>query len=279
MKLVDTHQHLWNLARLPCSWTAGIPTLHRSFVLPQYLAAAKDCGIEKAVFMECDVDLPHHLDEVRWVEELAAEQPIIAGMVAGGRPEFEDFDLHLEHLQASPLVRGVRRVLHTEADETALQPLFVQNLRRLPARGYSFDLCLLARQLPVGTKLARQCPEVAFILDHCGIPDLKGGDLDAWRRDLRELAACDNLVACKVSGLVAYADPDRWTVGTLRPCFEHVVDCFGWDRLIWGGDWPVCTLAASLREWVMATRALVAEASETEQAKFHHLNAERIYRV
>jgi predicted TIM-barrel fold metal-dependent hydrolase len=84
---------------------------------------------------------------------------------------------------------------------------------------------------------------------------------------------------CKISGLVAYADPQTWTVADLRPFVEHVIEAFGWERVVWGGDWPVCTLSATLAQWVNATQELVAGASETERAALFHRNAERIYRV
>lgn len=279
MHLVDTHQHLWDLERFPYSWTEGIPALHRSFLVDDYHAAAADSGITKSVFVECDVDPPHLLDEARWVSGLATANPSIAGMVASCRPDEDGFEAHLEALGELPLVRGLRRVLHTQPDELSRRSKFREHLERLPAHDYTFDLCVLSRQLPVAIELVRGCPGVRFILDHCGVPDVKGGGLDPWRDQIRTLADCDNLVACKLSGLVAYADPDGWTVDDLRPWFEHAIDCFGWDRVVWGGDWPVCTLSASLSEWVDATRSMVAGASDDERARLFHRNAERIYRV
>lgn len=279
MTLVDTHQHLWDLERFPYSWTEGIPVLHRSFLIDDYLEASADAGIAKSVFVECDVDPPHLVDEARWVAGLAGAHPTIAGMVASGRPESDGFEAHLETLEELPLMRGLRRVLHTQPDELSRQSKFRENLRRLPAHGFTFDLCVLSRQLPVAIELVRSCPEVDFVLDHCGVPDVKGGEMDPWREDIRTLAGCGNVVACKVSGLVAYADPEAWTVDDLRPWFEHVIDCFGWDRVVWGGDWPVCTLSATLSEWVDATRRLTAGASDDERGLLFHRNAERIYRV
>ena len=96
---------------------------------------------------------------------------------------------------------------------------------------------------------------------------------------MRDLATLPNIAACKISGIVAYADPERWTVEDLRPFFDHVIESFGWDRVVWGSDWPVCTLSATLAQWVEATRELTARASEDERARLLHRNAERIYRV
>lgn len=279
MRIVDTHLHLWDLERLPYSWTGGIACLARSFGVEEYRVQIAGTGISKSIFMECDVDDPHSLAEAQWAQEIAERDPLVAGIVASCRPERTDFAEQLEGLLALSKVRGVRRVLHTQADGLSETALFRENLSRLARHGLSFDLCALARQLPVAIELVKACPEVSFLIDHCGVPDVKGGVFEPWRGCLRELAELENVVACKVSGIVAYADAGSWTVDTLRPWFEQVVERFGWDRLVWGGDWPVCTLSATLPRWVEASRSLMEAASETERAKLFYLNAERIYRV
>lgn len=278
MHLVDTHQHLWDLKQFPYTWCADISALNRSFTLQDYVAESAGLGIAKAVFMECDVDEPHQLAEAEHIQQLAQETPLIAGIIASGRPERPDFAEHLDRLVQLPKLRGVRRILHTQPDELSQSSLFAENLRRLPSLGLTFDLCVLARQLPIAIDLVDRCPEVTFVLDHCGVPDVKAGDLDPWRQHVVALAERSN-VCCKISGLVAYADPETWTVDDLRPWVEHVISCFGWDRVVWGGDWPVCTLSASLKDWVEATHELFRSVSAEERAALYHRNAERIYRV
>lgn len=277
MHLVDTHQHLWDLDRLPYSWCAGIPALNRSFRLADYRDAALGTPIAKTVFMECDVDSPHQLEEARAIQALANADPLIAGIVASGRPESADFPAHLDALATLPKLRGLRRVLHVVPDDLSRQSLFRENIRRLPGLGLTFDLCVLARQLPVAIELVDACPDVTFILDHCGVPDVKGKAYEPWRTEIAALAQRPN-VHCKISGIVAYAAHD-WTVADLRPWFEHVVGSFGWQRVVWGGDWPVCLLGAPLARWVEATAELTADASVDERASLFHRNAERLYRV
>jgi predicted TIM-barrel fold metal-dependent hydrolase len=278
VKLIDTHQHLWDLRQFPYSWCAGIPKLNRSFLLHDYLAAARGTSITKTIFVECDVDEPHALAEARHIQSLADNTPLIAGIVAGGRPEQKDFASHLNQLLRLPKLRGVRRVLHVVPDTISQSDLFVENLRRLAPHQLPFDLCVLARQLPLAATLAEKCPQVQFMLDHCGMPDVKGRAFDPWRAQLKELAALPN-VACKISGLIAYADAAEWKPDDLRPWTEWAVECFGWNRLVWGGDWPVCHLTASLKQWVEATEDLFSSATELQRAQLFHKNAERIYRV
>jgi predicted TIM-barrel fold metal-dependent hydrolase len=278
MHLVDTHQHLWDLSRFPYTWCTGIPKLNRSFVLADYVAAAAGLEIAKTVFMECDVDEPHALAEAQFIQSLAEENPLIAGIVASGRPERDGFRKHVEKLTHLTKVRGVRRVLHTQPDELSAQPRFVESVRLLSEFGLTFELCVLARQLPRAIALVRACPKVTFVLDHCGVPEVKARAFEPWQTGIGELAKYANVV-CKISGLVAYADPERWTVADLQPWMAHVLESFGWDRVVWGGDWPVCTLSATLRQWVEATHVVTREASDEQRAKLYYLNAERIYRV
>ena len=277
MKRIDTHQHLWDLRQFPYSWCAGIPALNRSFRLDDYLAAAKNTGIEKTVFVEGDVDEPHALAEAQQVQRLAEQHPLIAGIIAAARPEHADFSVHLEALRQLPNLRGIRRVLHVVPEEVSQSDLFRDNIRRLAAHRLTFDLCVLARQLPLALALAQACPEVQFILDHSGVPDVKGKAFDPWRAHINEIAALPN-VACKISGLVAYAG-EHWTVDDLRPWVEHAVASFGWERIVWGGDWPVCTLTATLKQWVDASDQLFADASAGQLEKVFYKNAERIYHI
>lgn len=278
MRLIDTHQHLWDLQRFPYAWCAGIPALNRNFTFDDYAAAASGLEITKTVFMECDVDDPHQLAEAQEVQRLADRHPLIAGIVASCRPEHAGFEAQLDALLALPKLRGVRRVLHVVPDPVSQQPRFRENVRRLARHQLTFDICALARQLPLARDLVDACPEVTFVLDHCGVPDVKGRAFEPWRTEITELARRPNL-HCKVSGLVAYADRATWTTADLRPWVEHVVGAFGWDRLVWGGDWPVCTLSAPLSRWVAATHELFASATADERARVYHRNAERLYRV
>lgn len=277
MKLTDTHLHLWDPKIRSYSWCAGISELNRAFTIEDYLDAIKGLGIEKALFVECDVDEPHSLDEAIDVQALSQRYPLIAGMVAACRPEREDFPVQLEQLLKLPLLRGLRRVLHVMPDELSTSPLFSAHLSLLARHGLTFDLCLLARQLPFGLELVRKNSEVQFVLDHCGVSDIKGNTWESWCKNLKAIASLPNVV-CKISGFPTCVPLDLKREG-LKPWIDHVVNCFGFDRLVWGGDWPVCTLNGSLGSWVKTTRDIFSSASESEREKLYYLNAARIYRL
>ncbi len=137
---------------------------------------------------------------------------------------------------------------------------------------------MLARQLPQAINLIKQCPDVNFILDHCGNPDIKNRDYSSWRERMREVAGLPN-VACKISGIVVNTNIENWAVEDLRSAVEHVIECFGWDRVMFGSDWPVCTLAASFKQWFDALLFLTRDAGEENQRKLFRDNAERVYRL
>lgn len=274
MRIVDTHLHLVYPDRFSYPWLADVPALARPFPVEPYFAEAAALGIEAALHMEVDVAEADQEGETRFVTTL---DPRVVGAIASARPERADFPAQFERLAAIPGVKGLRRILHTSPDDLSEPPLFAENVRRISPLGWTFDLCVLARQLPVGRRLAERCPDVQFVLDHCGVPDIAAKAIDPWRAEIAAIAALPN-VAAKISGIVAYAGAD-WTVDDLRPYVEHVIACFGWDRVVWGSDFPVCTLTADLSRWVAATRNLLSGTSADEQAKLLHRNAERIYRL
>jgi len=279
MQIVDTHQHLWDLDLFHYSWLDSLPALNRSFRMPDYLEAAKGLNVVKSVHLEADVDEPYMLDETRHLLALADQlDNSLAGIVACGRPESKDFRSYLDKIAGHPRLKGIRRVLHTQPDEVGQGATFINNVAALSSYGLSFDLCVLARQLPIAINLVAKCPDVVFILDHCGVPQVKERNLDPWRSYIADIAQFPN-VCCKISGLVAYADPERWTAEDLRPFVEHAIASFGWDRLLFGSDWPVCTLSASYQQWVEALRAITQAAGEVNQRKLFHDNAVRVYRL
>jgi len=274
MRIVDTHLHLVHMDRFTYPWLDGAGALNRAWPAEAFAAEAQKLGIEAALHMEVDVAEADMEPETRYALEV---NPLVVGAIAACRPESPDFPGYLDRLAALKGVKGFRRILHTSPDELSQGQLFRANLRRLADKHLPFDLCVLSKQLPVGRELVESCPGVQFVLDHCGVPDVAAKALDPWRREIKALAALPN-AAAKISGIVAYAGPN-WTTAMLRPFVEHIIESFGWDRVVWGSDYPVLTLTADLGRWVAATKEIVAGASPDEQAKLFHRNAERIYRI
>ncbi|UJW84911.1 amidohydrolase family protein [Devosia sp. SL43] len=274
MRILDTHLHLIYPDRFNYPWLGGNAALNRPWSHGDYFAEALALGIESALHMEVDVAEADMMGETEFVLGL----PRIAGAIAACRPEHMNFVDQIEQLSEHAHVKGVRRILHESPDELSQSDLFIENIRHLPDYDLSFDLCLRADQLHLGVALAQRAPDVTFILDHCGNPDINGLGLDPWRTALAEIAHIPNVVG-KVSGLVNHCNPG-WTAQTLRPYVEHMIESFSWDRVVWGSDHPVATVTGgTLTDWVAATREIIKGATPDEQAKLLHRNAERIYKV
>ncbi len=279
LSITDTHQHLIYPERYEYAWTVGIPTLEwRAFRQEDYALASQGCGIGASVFMEATAADPADHDEAAFIQELARDRSTrIAGIVAACRPERAGFAEFLDGLSDTAVV-GLRRILHVVDDEVSRASLFRANVRMLAARSLSFDLCVLARQLPLAYDLAAAAPQVSFVLDHCGVPDIAAGALEPWQRDIDRMAELPN-VSCKISGVLAYCDPRHADRAAVTPYVEHAIAAFGWDRVVWGSDWPLVEINSSLSEWVSISREIVGGASEADQRKLFSDNAARIYNL
>ncbi len=282
--IVDSHVHLTDPSKFTYGWMANVPQLKRR-VLPSDLRdAAAPVRIESLVFVEVDVDLPQHVAEAEWVDGLAARQaagePKLKGMVAAlplergaaVKPE-------LDRLLKLKTLRAVRRLIQNQADpDFCIRPDFIAGLKLLAPHDIAFDICVFHHHLPNVVKMVRACPEVRFVLDHIGKPAIKAGQFDPWRADLKTLAACDN-VTCKISGVSTEADPKNWSRQQLRPYIAHAIDVFGFDRVMFGGDWHVLELAGPYPGWVDIVDWVVEGASAEEKRKLYRDNAIRFYRL
>lgn len=275
--LFDTHLHLVDRTRLSYPWLGDVPALDRDWPHDAYTRTARRVGISGALHMEVDVAEADIDAETAMVRGLMAEEgSLLRGAVAAARPEHADFEAMLERRDRE-IVKGYRRVLHVMPDALSQDTTFRANVARIGAAGLPFDICAQARQLAIAIELVDACADTQFVLDHCGVPDIAGGGYAPWASAITDIARRPN-VAAKISGITAYAKRD-WTLETLRPYVEHVIGSFGWDRVVWGSDSPVCTLNSNLDQWVAVTHALTAGASQSERARFYSANARAIWNV
>jgi L-fuconolactonase len=279
LRIVDTHQHLWDLKQFRLPWVKNHKPLARNFMLQDHQKATVGLNVVKAVYMEVDVDPKQQVAEAEHILEVCRQgKTTTVAAVISGRPAADDFGKYLARFKGNRFLKGVRQVLHTDATPAGycLAPNFVRGIRLLGERGLSFDLCMRPGELGDALKLVQACPGTRFILDHCGNPNVQAKDLTPWRRDLERLARCKSLV-CKVSGIVVTARARKWTADDLAPVVNHTLDSFGADRVMFGGDWPVCTLRATYRQWVEALKHIVRNRPAADQRKLFHDNAVRFY--
>lgn len=276
--LIDSHQHLILRDALGYGWTAGIPALAAGdFTRGAYEAQVAGQGVAAAIFMETGVDDADYRAEARLVAGLMGQGGAVPmlGQIASCRPEEDGIDDWIGECRGLGVI-GFRRILHVMPDDLSRSPAFRANLRRIGAAGFPFDLCVLARQHGLAGELVRACPDMVFVLDHCGVPDIAGGGFADWAAGMARLAALPNLWV-KLSGITAYCPPGAATAATLRPYVDEVLRLFGPSRMVWGGDWPVVNLGAGLPGWIAITRGLLAGLSAAEQAAIGAGNARRLW--
>ncbi|PKR88556.1 amidohydrolase [Pleomorphomonas diazotrophica] len=279
-RLIDTHLHLVYRDSLVYPWLGSEPTLAaHDWTYELYAAEAHPLGVTDCLHMEVDVVEADIDREIEFIRDLAGG-PVrhIRAAISNARPEHAGFAQQVERACADPFIRGFRRILHVVPDEVSRTRLFRENVGRLAGTGLTFDICVRPDQLGIAAELVDACPGVAFVLDHCGGGSASRPDLFAtWKTALVELARRPGVVA-KVSGVIGTV-ADGWTVDDLRPVVETTIEAFGWDRVVWGSDWPWSAQRASLTDWIEATWRLVESASETEREKLFHRNATRIYGI
>jgi L-fuconolactonase len=257
--IVDAHVHLIDRKRLRYSWMSGAPALNRDWTPADMSARTKPYDIGGYVFVEVDVDSPLHMEEANWVDQVAKTDPRLKGSVASLPLEQgpNSVEADLARLAALGTVRGVRRLIQDRPDpDFMIRPDFVAN---------TIDL-------------VRRCPDVSFILDHIAKPGIAAGLIDPWRAHMRDMAALPNVV-CKVSGALTEADHAGWTREQLRPYIDHTIDCFGFKRLMFGGDWPVVELAGAYTQWLAVLEWAISGCSEAEKRQLFRETAIRAYRL
>ncbi|SIQ61506.1 amidohydrolase family protein [Bosea sp. TND4EK4] len=270
---IDSHQHLWRLARGDYGWlTPGLAPLYRDFTpadLAPLLAAG---GIDATLLVQA---APTEA-ETRFLLETAAGTPFVAGVVGWADFEAPGAPARIAALAADPLLVGLRPMVQDLPDPDWLaRPGLAPAFAAMRQHGLVFDALVKPPQIPALLALLERETERPVVLDHGAKPDLIRGDLAGWRAGIAAIAARPNTI-CKLSGLVTEAAPD-WSLETLKPAFDHLLACFGPQRLLFGSDWPVVTLRAPYRRWLEAAERLTETLSAGEKAAIFGGTAERVY--
>jgi predicted TIM-barrel fold metal-dependent hydrolase len=277
-RIVDTHVHLWDLGRFTLPWLDKKSPLARNHVIKDFQTATNGLNVVKGVYMEVDVDPKQHVAEADYVLDICrqANTPLVAAVI-GGRPAEDGFAKYIRRFRDNKFLKGVRQVLHNPSAKAGFcnTPAFVRGVQALGEAGLFFDLCMRHGEVGDAAKLVEACKNTRFILDHCGNGPVYAKDRTQWQRDMERMAKLTNVV-CKVSGIVVQAR-ERWEAADLAPVINHTLTTFGPDRVMFAGDWPVCTLRATYRQWVDALRTITRGRSAADNRKLFHDNAVRFY--
>ena len=270
---IDAHHHLWTLARGDYGWlTPALAPIYRDFGLADLAPHLAAAGIEGTILVQAAATEA----ETMFLLDIAESSDVVRGVVGWTDFDAADAAARIDALAARSLLVGLRPMVQDIADDDwLLGPALAPLLTAMARNGLVFDALVLPRHLPRLLQIVGRHPDLTFVLDHCGKPRLATGEIATWQRDIALLAQHPNIV-CKVSGLVTEAALD-WKIADLRQAVDHVVACFGPQRLLWGSDWPVVDLAGGYAGWFAAAETLLADLSPREKAAIFGGNAARIY--
>ncbi|WP_083998759.1 amidohydrolase family protein [Actinomadura kijaniata] len=271
--MLDAHHHLWDTSRRAHPWMDGpwADPLRGRFDADRYARVSGTCGVTASIVVQA----LHDVAETRELLDVARGPGPVAGVVGWCDLTAPDVADTLADLAAGPLV-GIRHLVQDEPDPDWLgRPDVRRGLRAVGAAGLVYDLLVRPPQAGAALAAARALPEVAFVLDHAGKPDIAGGGREPWASWLRRMAALPN-VTVKLSGLVTEAAPGG-DPADIMIYARHVLETFGPDRVMYGSDWPVCTLAASYREVADLAGEAMAELTDGERAAVAEGTARRVY--
>jgi L-fuconolactonase len=273
---IDAHQHFWVYNQEEYKWIdASMEKLQRNFLPPHLNKELKRNGIDFCV----TVQARQTLQETKWLLELAQNNSFIKGIVGWVDLKSSSVEQDLEKFAAYKKFKGVRHLLQDEDDDRyMLQPDFKKGLSQLKKFDLTYDILIYPRHIKYACTLVYEFPHQKFIVDHLAKPLIKEGKIELWKKDIRKLAKADN-VFCKLSDMVTEANWNSWKQEDFIPYMEIILEAFGPNRLLFGSDWPVCTVAAKYEQVLEIVTNFISSLSPAEQAHIMGQNAIDFYNL
>lgn len=275
---IDSHQHYWNSERCDYHWMGpDIPAvLQRAYGPTDLVPSLEKHSMDKSVIVQA----ADNSAETDYMLEIARESSSVAGVVGWLDIDSLSFAKQFERYCKDPYFLGIRPMLQDRVEEGyILRPQILDSLRLIAERDFPFDILVYAEQRPDAIRMLERVPGLRAVVDHLAKPVIRDQEMQPWKREIEEMASFPN-VYCKLSGMITEANHSTWTPETLQPYVDHVVQCFGLERVMFGSDWPVCLLAGSYDQVVEALLQTLSPYLDatTEQAVFGG-NAQRFYKI
>lgn len=276
MPVIDAHQHFIDYTPEDYPWIGpDLAALARPFGPDDLAPLLARAGVDATVAVQARQSLA----ETRWLLDLADRNDFIAGVVGWAPLQDPALPAVLDELTSRPCLVGLRHVVHDEPDDDfILRENFNTGISLLAERNLVYDILIFARHLPQTLRFVDRHPNQPFVVDHLAKPPIAAGQLEPWATHIRELTRRENVV-CKLSGMVTEADVANWSIDDLRPFVEVALDAFGPGRLMFGSDWPVCTVACDYLHWRSTVNELLADLSEAEQQQILGGTAIAVYHL
>ncbi len=274
MERIDSHQHFWNYNPQAHVWMNEHMDVLKKDYGPEDLALLlQACKLDGCIAVQAS----QTEEENAFLLRLANESSIIKGIVGWVDLQSANLAERLSYYKQFPLIKGFRHVIHDEPEaDFMLRPTFISGVKQLKDFGYTYDILIFHSHLPYTIKFLEQLPEQAFVIDHIAKPEIRNGQLNNWIKGLKDVAAFQN-VHCKISGMVTEARWKQWKKDDFKKYLDAAVEAFGVNRILYGSDWPVCTLSASYEEQYGIVADYFSGFSKYEQDGFFGLNAVRFY--
>lgn len=275
MLKVDSHQHFWQFDPIRDNWITEEMEVIRHDFLPLDLKPLLEAnGIQGCIAVQAD-----QLEaETDFLLALAEEYDFIKGVV--GWVDLCSPKIHerLEYYSQFPKLKGFRHILQAEPVEFMLKPEFQRGIAALNNCGFTYDILIYPKHLPVTPDLIRNLDNQAFVIDHLAKPDIKNSLFSNWEAEMRQIASFEN-VYCKLSGMITEADLKNWKKEEIFPYMDKVFEFFGAERLMFGSDWPVCKLAGEYDMVCGLVDEYLSKLSIREQELVWGKNAEQFYKL
>ena len=273
--IIDSHVHFWKFDKKRDNWIGS----DMKMLQQNYLPGQLEMSLRRNEVDGCIAIQSNQSElETHFLVELSETHPVIKGVVGWVDLQAENVNERLEYFYQYPVIKGYRHNVQAEADGFLVQPGFQKGIQALSSLGLTFDLLLKPSQLADAMQLARALPGQAFVIDHCGKPDVAHQKIKEWEPGIRALASLPN-VCCKLSGLFTEAKWKEWSAGDFYPYLDVVFDAFGTDRLLYGSDWPVMLLSGIYIQWKSLLEKYMENYPEEERQKVFGLNASRFYKL
>jgi len=275
MKL-DAHQHFWNYNIRDYGWIGEeMSVIQRSFLPEDLQPILTDSGVSGCVAVQAR----QSLEETNWLLELADKHDFIKGVVGWVDLCSDEASSQLEKVAANPWLKGVRHVIQDEPDvKFVLREDFQKGIALLEQYNLAYDLLVSKEQLPYAVELVQKFPQQRFVIDHLAKPDIKAGVVSPWKDAMEAIAQYPN-VYCKLSGMVTEADWNKWTQEDFSPYLDTVLQAFGPERVMYGSDWPVCTVAGTYGDVINLLQTHVQSLPEAEQQLIFGDNCAAFYNL
>jgi len=275
--VVDAHQHFWDPGRYSYPWmdAPGLEPLRRSYLPEDLEPILHEAGVNQTVLVQAQSSL----NETRWFLELAEANDFIAGVVGWVDLTARDLGAVLDELIKHPKFKGVRHQAENEPSDAWLnRDDVLRGFKELARRGLTYDLLVKPKHLKYVPVVAERVPELRMVVDHIAKPFIAARQFEPWAADIAA-AACIPGVYCKLSGMITEAELRYWKPADLKPYIDHVIEHFGLERVMFGSDWPVCTLAGSYQQVFDALSENLKGISRAERARVFGGNARTFYRL